>query len=143
MSFALGVIPGRGKSGLRTCQRARNRYARRAWWMRRAATGGCMSPSERACGPIPVGSCGLLLPQRRQLRGDNVLIRHVAAENADVAGKLVHTGDERPRNGWIIIRKIATDELGNELGLGRGKKLSADLRRACRIRLQLRMRAHN
>ena len=55
-----------------------------------------MSPSERACGPIPIGSCGLLLPQLRELRRDDVLIRRVARENADVAGKLVHTGDKRP-----------------------------------------------
>jgi hypothetical protein len=55
-----------------------------------------MSLSERACGPIPIGSCGLLLPQRRELRRDDILIRHVAGEDADVTGKLIHAGDERP-----------------------------------------------
>ena len=45
----------------------------------------------------------MLLPKLRELRGDDVLVRYIAGENADVAAELVHSGNERLRDRRIWL----------------------------------------
>src|SRR5262245_62761650 len=85
----------------------------------------------------------LLLPQMRKLRGDDALVGNVTGEYADVARELVHAGDETPRDRCVVIGKISANELGDQLGLGRRKKLAAHLGRACDILLQRGLRLHH
>ena len=54
--------------------------------------------------------------------------------------ELVHAGHERLRDRRVVIRQIATDQLGDQLRFGWRKELAADLSRAGDICLQRRLR---
>src|SRR5258708_24886154 len=75
-------------------------------------------------------------PQMRKLGGDDALVGNVTGEYAGVARELVHAGNEAPRDRGIVIGEVPADELGDQLGLGRRKKLAAHLGRARDILLQ-------
>src|SRR5262249_21009296 len=82
-------------------------------------------------------------PILRHLRRHDVLVGHVALENADIAGELIHAGDELARDRGIVVRQVAADELGDQLGLRRRKELLADRGGTRDLRLQRRMRLHH
>src|SRR6516162_7551568 len=79
----------------------------------------------------------------RKLRGDDALVGNVAGEYAHVARELVHAGDEAPRDRGVVIGKVPANELGDQLGLGRRKKLAADLGGARDVLLQRGVRLHH
>src|SRR5262245_31071754 len=70
---------------------------------------------------------GLLLPQRRKLHGDDIVVADIAGEDAHVTGKRLHAGNELRGDSGVIIRQVAANKLGNQLSLGCWKQLAADL----------------
>jgi hypothetical protein len=70
--------------------------------------------------------------QPGKLRGDDLLVGHLSLPDADVAGELVHAGDEFRRD----RREVTADQFGNQLGRGSGKELAADFGCAADIGLE-------
>jgi hypothetical protein len=62
-------------------------------------------------------------PQLSEAGGDNLLVRHLTPQDADVAGELVHAGDEFRRDRRVVIGQVAADQFGDQLGRGGGKSL--------------------
>src|ERR1700730_10274127 len=82
----------------------------------------------------------LSLPKRRELRGDDLLVRHVAVEHALAAQKRRHAGNEFARQRGIVIGQVAADQLGDQAGLGRRKQFSSDFAGARYIGFQRGLR---
>src|ERR1700680_4897417 len=68
----------------------------------------------------------LSLPERRELRGDDVLVWHFSVEHALATQKRRHAGNEFARQRRVVIGQVAADQLGDQAGLGRRKQLSSD-----------------
>src|SRR5262249_30082796 len=68
----------------------------------------------------------LRCPLLGELRRHHLLVGRLPLEDADVASKLAHAGDELARDGRIVIRPVAADQLGDQLRLGRREQLLAD-----------------
>src|SRR3984893_19051751 len=68
----------------------------------------------------------LSLPQRRELRGDDLLVRHIAVEHALAAQKRRHASNEVARQRRVVKGQIAADQLGDQAGLDGRKQLSSD-----------------
>src|SRR5580704_19754040 len=68
----------------------------------------------------------LSLPKRRELRGDDLLVRHFSVEHALAAQKRRHAGNEFARQRRVVIGQITADQFGDQTGFGRRKQLSSD-----------------
>src|SRR5579862_6002853 len=62
----------------------------------------------------------------------------VASERSSLSARCVRS--EIFRDGGVIIRQVAADQLGDDLGLGRRKEFSAHLRRQREVFLERAMR---
>jgi hypothetical protein len=61
-----------------------------------------------------------------ELRRHYALKRHIAIENAEVAGERVHAGDKVSADPRIVIGQVATDQFGDQLGLRGREQLASD-----------------
>src|SRR3984957_1839556 len=82
----------------------------------------------------------LSLPQRGELRGDDLLVRHFSVEHALAAQKRRHAGNEIARQRRVVIGQVAADQFGDQAGLGRRKQLSSDFAGARYVGLQRGLR---
>src|SRR5438270_3915435 len=69
-------------------------------------------------------------PERRELGGDNLVVRHLLVEEAKPAGKTVDRGDRVRLDHRVVIRQVALDDAGDQPGLARREAVLAGLGRA-------------
>src|ERR1700719_3736231 len=82
----------------------------------------------------------LSLPQRRELRGNDLLVRHFSVEHALAAQKRRHAGNEFARQRGIVVGQVAADQFGDQASLGWRKQLSPDFAGARYIGFQRGLR---
>src|ERR1700728_4704929 len=82
----------------------------------------------------------LLFPETGELGCNDLVVTGLPGQDADVARKTVHPFDEGWRDAGIVIRQVATDQVGDQSGLLRRKQLGADLGGEFRLGPQRRLR---
>src|SRR3954453_13628818 len=69
---------------------------------------------------------GVRRPELSKLRRHHLLVRHVAVQEAEIAGEGVHAGHEIAGNGGVVEGQVAANQLGDQCCLFGRKELFAD-----------------